>query len=917
MSVADPSSLLGRRSWLVRGKLKAPRQQVRLIDRPKLIATLDKVRDHRLGLVVGPAGFGKTTLLSQWRDGLLDDGVKVAWLTLDEADGEAEQFLSYLVFAVASADLSVGQLELLAEQGLMDTAPRAALAAILEMVARAEVPLVIILDDYHRVQCADIDALIGEAVALAPPNLCLVLTGRERPSIGLPRLLASGQAVELQAEDLRFTRSEVRDTVDASISEATLEALFERTEGWPVAVQLAALLVNGKVTDDSVLVEQVTGHSGHIASYLADQVLASLPDTVQDFLLRTSVLERFSAPLADVVCGRSDSWRVLQQLEKLHALLVPLDDRQTWFRYHHLFADYLQNLLRQKSPDLMVTLHRAASEWFEAEGQVSEAVRHARLAGDLDRCASMIEGAGGWELILYGGIGYLRTLLRNMPDDELDRFPRLQLARAYLHMKEGHLREAQALWDAAVASPGGARPGSALERDLVNMRMMLECYQDRVVTTAGLADLRARAKAWPAEDALTHGMFDCQLAMTNLALGRFAAAEQVSKTAMRAMRQARSALGLNYCYLHAGVAAFYRGHLRMAEAHFWEARRMAEDNFGADSGLKFISDVLLGGLLWWRGELKDDSRRSFFRALDHVEQYDGWFEIYAFGLGTAVDLALAEDNVAWADGLIAQAERIASIRGLQRLDDMALAFRLRLEVAKGDEAGVDATVRRLDGRYEPGCWRDDPYCWRPYVEMAASAHRHDEVWPDAPRMVDDAIECARSLDARFHLTRLLIRRACLADQAGLRDRALADIEEALRFAAPELIRQPFQADPAVAPLLRAAHKLVGQDAGGGLLARFLSDALAAVRQPLLDDARRYGDLSPREQDVLMELRRGLSNKQIARSLDITENTVKYHLKNIFAKLGVERRTQAIALLQDDRFLPTPTPRGGPSSLPSG
>jgi len=827
MPEPEQQDLISRQHWLIHAKLGAPRQQVRLIERPHLMTRLDQFLARRLGLVVAPAGFGKTTLLSQWRQRLIDGGTKVAWLTLDEGDADVHQFLSYIVFALAESGVSVGRLESLAEQGLMDMSQRVALSAILETIVRETGRTVLILDDYHRLQSSEINALISNLVASSPPNFCLVMNSRLRPAINLPQLLATGQALELVAKPLRFSREEIRHAVAIPVSDDVLETLFERTEGWAVAVQLARLLVQGE-GGRSEFLTQFTGRSGHIASYLADQILATLPDDIQDFLMQTSVVERFNAPLANALCKRHDSREILRKLENLQALLVPVDDQQEWFRYHPLFADYLQDLLRRKHPRMKTGLHKIASEWFEGAGRVSEAVRQARLAGDFDRCAHLIECAGGWQLILYGGIGYLRNLMRHIPAKELPRFPRLQLAQAYLYVKDGQLRKARALCDAAAAVPVGGANDAALDRDLFNIRAMLETYEDMRVTPDSLRELFERHRTVAPEDAMTKGIVGCLLALATLAVGQFSDTDQISRTAMRAMRQAGSMPGLNYCYLHAGAAAFYRGQCQLAEAHFWEAQRMAEDNFGADSGLKFMSDVLFGALQFWRGDLSDAARHNFRKAMDHVEQFDGWFEIYAFGLDADVEIALSCNDPDRAREAIARAHRIVEQKGIRRLHDLARAHQLKLGARFPQAAPLasDGDAEQIFQLYPIGCWKDDPFCWRPYMELALAGYGRKESLPNHLALLNDAIACCRAFDARFHLIRLLTERAIINDRMNRREAALEGIFEALKLAAPERIRQPFRDRREVSPLLRAVQKKLRQEGAGGLILNFLSDCLA-------------------------------------------------------------------------------------------
>lgn len=883
--------------WLVRAKLDPPRQHILLIDRPQLIEQLGEVLDHRLGLIIAPAGFGKSTLLAQWRRKLLHEGVKVGWVSLDEADGDARQFLAYVIFALTAAGAGLGRLEMLAQQGLIDMTIRAGMGSILEVIGRMPERVVLILDDYHRVQSREVDDLVRDMIAGGSSNFSIVINSRARPALDLPRLLAAGQAIEVGADALRFSREETRAAVDAGMSDDALEPLFERTEGWAVAVQLARLLVRGGGADQTVLAG-FTGHTGHLAAYLADQVLSKLGADVQEFLMRTSILERFGADLANAVCERADGWEMLRRLEPLHALLVPLDERGEWFRYHHLFAECLQDLMRQRHPQLLGRLHVLATNWFAKEGYVSEAVRHARLAGNFDRCAALIEDSGGWELILFGGIGYLRSLLRNIPDKELPRFPRLQVALAYLHLKDGDVRGARALFDAAETNPLREGSGPALERDLLNVGVLVRLYEDRWLDPTDIAHLDALRTRVSRDDGVTLGVLDCARTLALLAVGQFLQADVTIRQAMREMRQANSVLGLNYCYLHSGLSSFYQGRFRCAEADYAEARRLAEDNFGADSGLKYISDVLLGALLYWRGDLGRVEREQFQRALAHVEQFDGWLEIYAMGLGVDLEIGLDGGDSPHARASIERAHRIAAQRGIERLAHIADSCQLKIFARAGHRDHAIRIAEALAREHPLGCWRQEPFRWRAYIEVAPALASREACNDGAARQarLDDAVECSRTLGSCFHLIRALIARALLHDQRGMRRQAVADLLEALQLGAVERIRQPFlAAGRAVGVLLRAAHRRGREEALSTLVLSFAAELLGQLTpQPCNAGEPAEGLLSPREREVLRELCAGLSNKKIARALDMTEHTVKFHLKNIFQKLDVDRRAHAVA-----------------------
>jgi LuxR family maltose regulon positive regulatory protein len=897
---------LEQRQWLTRAKLMAPRHEVRLVARPYLLDVLDQFLERRLGVIVAPAGFGKTTLLAEWQARLKSRGVVAAWLTLDEADGELHQFLSGLIFALGEAGLELGWLEPLAEQGLMEGSLKLAVSGILEVVAACPRPVVLILDDYHRldapaVDTPSVDTILAGLIAAAPRNLTFVLNSRVRPNLDVSRLMAAGVAVEMTVDSLRFSKAELAQTFDRPLEPAEVDFLYERTEGWPVAVQLARLLIGSDETASASL-SRFTGGSGHIAAYLADQVLANLADETRDFLLRTSILERFNGGLADAVTGRNDASARLRELEPLNALLVPLNEARDWYRYHHLFAECLRDLLMRQYGDKVRAMHLEASRWFEAGGHVTEAVRHAKEAGNFDRCADLTQKAGGWELILFGGIGSLRSLLRQIPDLVAHAYPRILVAKSYLCLKDGKLSEARAYFDAACS--GGDNVGashepassSELARDLLNVGSLLDVYEDRQVNAADIDKLKSVIARYPQNDPLTIAILACKLILMELALGHLHEAEMQAQQAMRVMRQARTVLGLNYCFLHAGLAALYQGRLQVAKAHFDVARRMAEENFGSDPGLKALSNFLLGVLHHWQGTLTPDLWPDFLENFEHVERYDGWCELYISGLEVECAGLNAPEKG------IARANRIIAERGHRRLEVITTAKRLRYIEAPSR----DALARQLELALQGGIWRKDPFLWLPFIEsrLALAYHLAPRNRAQAIDFLDEALECARSAGAVIFMIDILAARALVLDQSGDRKAALSDILEALSMAAPEKICRPFERRRELATLLRAVIKASREEYVDILVLNFTSELLGSLTSAVVSEggAGLSVQFSPREHEVFEELAHGRTNKEIARALDMTEHTVKFHLKNIFSKLDVDRRTQALARARSLRLI---------------
>ncbi|MCP4424765.1 MAG: hypothetical protein GY803_09755, partial [Chloroflexi bacterium] len=334
---------------LLQTKLYVPRVRPSLVPRPRLIKKLNQSLQlgTKLTLISAPAGFGKTTLVSAW---IHENASSVAWLSLEENDNDLHRFLTYFVAAIQTIDSDVGESPLVALQTPGEVNIEGVLTALLNEINESTVDMVLILDDYHVIESPPIDQAVAFFLDHLPPQLHLVITSRIDPSLPLSRLRARGQATEIRAHDLRFTLDEtavfLNQIVDFDLSAKEVAALGKRTEGWIAGLQLAALSLQGfeQASDISDFISRFTGSDRYIQDYLTDEVLKKRPKETRDFLLQTSILRRFSAPLCNAVVGKNDSQAILEDLEAANLFIVPLDNERRWFRYHHLFAD----LLRQR-----------------------------------------------------------------------------------------------------------------------------------------------------------------------------------------------------------------------------------------------------------------------------------------------------------------------------------------------------------------------------------------------------------------------------------------------------------------------------------------------------------------------------------------------------------------------------------------
>jgi LuxR family maltose regulon positive regulatory protein len=429
---------------IVETKLFAPGARAAAISRLRLESRLDEALGKPLAVVVAPAGCGKTSLVNQW---LLGTSVGAGWVSLDRADDDAVRFWRYFLLAIGNAaeGTCVNALHRLEAAGA--DLHRDVLPLVINELARAAAPIVIVLDDYHLIGNGDVHTSLTALLDLAPPQLHVIICSRSDPPLALGRRRVAGQLVELRAEHLRFTVDEaaelLRRALGIRLSEEDVDRLVVRTEGWAAGLQLAALRLADRPDQRTraEFIDRFTGADRHVVDYLGEEVLATLPADVRDFLLRTSVLNRICGPLADAVTGRRDASRLLDEAYRANLFLTPCDEDLRWFRYHHLFRGILQHELNRAAPGAIAELHRRAAVWFAEAGEPLEAIPHALQSGDEELACRLV--AESWRDEFNAS--HLQTVqfwLDALGAEACAADVRLSVARIWLALDAGHLATA-------------------------------------------------------------------------------------------------------------------------------------------------------------------------------------------------------------------------------------------------------------------------------------------------------------------------------------------------------------------------------------------------------------------------------------------------------------------------------------------
>ncbi|GHO91118.1 hypothetical protein KSF_011660 [Reticulibacter mediterranei] len=449
---------------LLATKLYMPRLRPNMVSRSRLIERLSAGLHRKLTLISAPAGFGKTTLVSEWVQGIERPA---AWLSLDEGENDSTRFLTYLVAALQTIAPKLGKGVWGALQSPQPPPPDSILTTLLNELTTLPDQIVLVLDDYHLIEAQAVDQALTFLVEHLPPQMHLVIVTREDPRLPLARLRARDHVTELRAADLRFTASEsaafLNQMMGLTLSAGDIAALERRTEGWIAGLQLAALSLQGQ-EDTTRLIASFTGSHHFVLDYLMAEVLGQQSERIQTFLLHTSILDRMSGPLCDAVVldSTTPGQATLQDLERANLFLIPLDNERRWYRYHHLFAEMLRLRLPQSissSPAIAQSqiheLHLRASSWYEDQGLTMEAFHHAAAANDVERAERLIEEK---EIPRHfpGAVTTVLSWLGSLPKTILDARPSLWVRYATLLLVSAEMSSVEEKLQAAESALQGA-----------------------------------------------------------------------------------------------------------------------------------------------------------------------------------------------------------------------------------------------------------------------------------------------------------------------------------------------------------------------------------------------------------------------------------------------------------------------------
>ncbi len=900
-------------SALIKTKVLAPFSRPGMVRRTSLLDTLNSAKSKKLVSITAPAGFGKTTLLGQWYSSLQDAGDTTCWLSLDASDNDPESFIHYLIAAFQQSIEKFG----LQALRYMDNAPLPDISKSLVFLANElvefEKDVFLFVDDYHLITSSEVNQFVELLLNVSPENLHIVLSGRSTPMLPLASFRARNDFLQILSDNLRFdfdeSKSFMLDCQKVEISSEQVKTLFSRCDGWAAGLQLASVSLRDAENHDE-FIQQFSGSDRDITDYLAATVLARQPEHVQSFLIGTAILDRFSRELCNELLDRRDADEILRGLEANNLFIVPLDHERQWYRYHPLFQEFLIAQLSLEQKDSLSRCNRIASEWFRREGHLHEAVTYALRANDMSLAADLIE-IRALEEFLDGRMPRVASWIKRIPVDVQQQRPKLMLllGTALYHMNQAD----KAVYVCDRLEECVAR---LVDQGDMSFREHQDLAGDMAILRAGVSMSLDNAsdaiEDAPQEDyshpEFVDGVINNIKGYCFYVLGEFDSARKHLALARRVHRLAASDFGVMYSDCFLCLLELAQGNLKRAQ-QIVDNFQHAPDDLEQNLSVASAADVVRGAVAYELNEHHSivELLQPRLVALEQV----GHISLIQLGYVTLAKYFAAKGDY---DGALRLLERLNVLYPLPDSNLNHKLFvgyhRIKILLHGGRRSEALKTASMLDIGLDDALpvftskWSREGF-QQQLIQMRLwlAAGQQEPLISVGTRLYQQAQEIGMG----FRAIECLLVLSQAHYKSDNRDNAANAMQLALSHASMnDVIRLFVDEGAALVPIIKLVQRnLAATD--DIVLSQFVTNVLGAFEGELRESAEHNHSmsaaglietLSQREMDVLHLMGQGHTNGSIAEALGISENTVKWHGRNVFGKLRVSNRTAAVITAQE-------------------
>lgn len=889
-------------SWLLQSKLTPPSMSERSVARAHLLNKLTVEQKYRVSIVCAPAGYGKTTLLSQTYQRLQGEGRRAAWLTLDPFDKEPRQLLVHLSASLRQAGLPIAEISGLNTGDITGKTIYYFTGLIFDAIIKDNPDYHLIVDDYHEIGCKKVDDFFDYFLKSAPQNLKFIIASRTRPNLSLSRFFVRGELQEFSTKDLRFSHNEAAEYFAGSLSDNDLGVIINKVEGWPAALRLFQLTQQTSGNMGS-MADGFTGTSAECADYLSEQVFLNTPKELQDFLLLSSVPERISGDLMNCLTGRDDGWRSIEELERRNLLISAIDADRQWFRYHRLFKDFLLGRLKRANQQIVVDLHRKSAQWFAEKQALREAVYHALRAGNPTLALEIIEKHGGWRIAVLGE-GAIFQQLAEIPQTIHEPFIRTRLGQIYAMMQSGEISAAAAMYKNlrhSLQQPDASPILPYIRAEVCLMEYVMGVYEDRSFTVEEVQAVEDQFESLSMIDDQTRILIGILFSFSAFSAGDY---ERSLRTGLQVHPLAKfdeMAYLRNYITMYLGLSSFALGRLDDAVRYYQSIINFLQGRSINFSGQIAAAKILLAEVIYEQGDLAQSSA-LLTEAMPVLEHFSGWFDLFEAAYGTLASLAAHNGELASTLHYLEGKDAGRGALGSDRLHTLIGIISARELLRANDIAAAEALLQRPDilalVSSEAQRPTADP---RLYVRalMVLARHSIQRRGFNQAQIYCQSLEKATRRTARkkYLAARHMLTAATwlgLGDYAAALDEASAAADIAKKYGLTQSLADE-------SDLLQCAIM-----AHGDVPLSVIKQVTAVINMPahqpqialITTEQPMAHVMTGREREIVDLISSGYTSKEIANALGMSINTVLWHRKNLYRKLAVSTRSQLIRRMQD-------------------